>query len=205
MPTRWPDVLYDYDANNIKHADIDSLDLDKGKWFKCMHCRNPKDVEGKFHCRTPFSGEQVTGSRGHIESKLHQDRKEPEIGDKPAAHKSVASLLKMASHPEPEVQSEHSAAPSGQPQPNPITICTRIWFGPSVGYIGPSSGLHIANKMFEVYRRPPHFCIATNICGIYRGPLRVVNGRVSCWRYVCSFAVAFIPNVQVRLDVSLLS
>ena len=68
MPTQWPDELYDYVAKEIKHADIDSLDLDKGKWFKCKHCKNPKYAEGKFHCRTAFSGEQVNGSRGHMES-----------------------------------------------------------------------------------------------------------------------------------------
>ena len=43
MPSKWPEEIYDYDAKEVKHPDIESLDLDEGKWFKCKFCKNPKD------------------------------------------------------------------------------------------------------------------------------------------------------------------
>ena len=60
----------------IVHEDLESLDTAGGKWFKCKYCKNAKDAENKFSCRTPFSAEQVTSKRGHMHNKTHQEQKE---------------------------------------------------------------------------------------------------------------------------------
>ena len=43
MPDKWPDQVYDYDKKAIAHPDIDDLDLDGGRWWKCKFCKNTKD------------------------------------------------------------------------------------------------------------------------------------------------------------------
>ncbi len=47
MPSKWPNELYDYVESKAVHEDIESLDLDEGKWFKCKCCKNQKD-QGSF-------------------------------------------------------------------------------------------------------------------------------------------------------------
>ena len=61
MQTKWPAVIFDYGTNAMKYLDIENVNHVFGKWFKCTHCQKPQDSEGKFHCRTLLSGEQMTG------------------------------------------------------------------------------------------------------------------------------------------------
>ena len=38
MPGKWPNELYDYGESKVVHEDIESLDLEEGKRFKCKCC-----------------------------------------------------------------------------------------------------------------------------------------------------------------------
>ena len=44
MPNKWPEDIYNYNTATIVHDDIEALDFEEGKWFKCKFCKNPKDV-----------------------------------------------------------------------------------------------------------------------------------------------------------------
>ena len=61
MPTKRPAVIFDYDTKAMKYLVFENVNHVLGKWFKCTHCQKPQDSECKFHCRTLFSGEQMTG------------------------------------------------------------------------------------------------------------------------------------------------
>ena len=36
--------LFDYATNTTAHPDIEALDVEGGRWFKCKFCKNPKGV-----------------------------------------------------------------------------------------------------------------------------------------------------------------
>ena len=61
MPSRWPAEVFDYDGNKVAHDDFHSVDLEKGKWFKCKFCTNPLNAENKFTCR-PFAAQELLGA-----------------------------------------------------------------------------------------------------------------------------------------------
>ena len=44
MPDKWPEDLFDYATNTTAHPDIEALDVEGGRWFKCKFCKNPKEV-----------------------------------------------------------------------------------------------------------------------------------------------------------------
>ncbi len=50
MSKTLPEELYDYVKGVVVHADIASLDLEEGRWFKCKFCKNAKDW-GVGKCR----------------------------------------------------------------------------------------------------------------------------------------------------------
>ena len=72
MPTKWPDSIYNYEQDRIAHEDLAAVDIEAGKWFLFKYCTNPRDPEGKFACRTPFSSEEIVSARaGHCQKKIH--------------------------------------------------------------------------------------------------------------------------------------
>ena len=113
MPEKWPEDVYNYTTNTVVHEDIASLDLEDGKFFKCKFCKNPRDAENKFCCRTPFSAVQITGKSGHMESKTHKENKDA-AQKKPQLKAFVAKHLPNANNP---LDPNTSAAPAeGGPQ-----------------------------------------------------------------------------------------
>ena len=66
MPEQWEADIYNRETNKIMHDFIAEIDVEKGKWYKCKVCFNHKESDGKFNCRTAFSAESITGSRGHM-------------------------------------------------------------------------------------------------------------------------------------------
>ena len=74
MPKQWPEEIFNSSTQLIAHADIESLDLEEGKWFKCKLCSNSRNKDNKFVCR-PFAASEITGQRGHMETKSHTDKK----------------------------------------------------------------------------------------------------------------------------------
>ena len=49
MPDKWPEEVYDYGKSEATHDDIESLDIDEGKRYKCKYCKNQKDHGAWFH------------------------------------------------------------------------------------------------------------------------------------------------------------
>ena len=43
MPSKWAEDVYNYEAASLVHEDIEAIDLEEGKWFKCKFCKKPKD------------------------------------------------------------------------------------------------------------------------------------------------------------------
>ena len=43
IPSKWAEDVYNYEAASLVHEDIEAIDLEEGKWFKCKFCKNPKD------------------------------------------------------------------------------------------------------------------------------------------------------------------
>ena len=66
MPKQWEADIYNRDTNKIMHEFIAEIDVEKGKWYKCKACFSHKESDGKVHCRTAFSSESITGTRGHM-------------------------------------------------------------------------------------------------------------------------------------------
>ena len=44
MPGKWPEDIFNYATNTVVHPDIEALDVEEGRWFKCKFCKNPKEV-----------------------------------------------------------------------------------------------------------------------------------------------------------------
>lgn len=92
--------------HDVGFAIFEKLPLEEGKWFICKFCRNPKDTEGKFGCRTPFSSEQITSVRaGHCAGKAHKEKK--------AAQTPITALLA----PKNESSGSASVQPAAEPEP----------------------------------------------------------------------------------------
>ena len=95
MPKTWSDDVFDYDFNQAVLADIDSLDIEEGRWFKCKFCVNSRDTQGKFSCR-PFAAVELTGPRGHLENKSHKDKKAQSMGSSQgSAAASLETILQI--------------------------------------------------------------------------------------------------------------
>ena len=43
MPPGWAEDVSNYETKSLVHEDIEAIDLEEGKWFKCKFCKNPKD------------------------------------------------------------------------------------------------------------------------------------------------------------------
>ena len=79
MPKTWPDDVFEYDLKQVVLADIDSLDIEEGKWFKCTFGVNPRNTQGTSTCR-PLAAVELTGQRGHLENNSHKEKKAQSMG-----------------------------------------------------------------------------------------------------------------------------
>ena len=94
MPGQWEAEIFDHDSNTITHVFITEIDVEKGKWYKCKVCFNHKESDGRFSCRTAFSSESITGTRGHMGTRSHLDKVDAQ---KPSATaSSLKGFLKVA-------------------------------------------------------------------------------------------------------------
>ena len=79
----------------------------------CKTCKNPKDSEGKFSCRTPFSDELISANKGHFASKNHRDK----IGESTPSGSNNNELDKFlqpkAPPPAPQPELQQAEAPNG--------------------------------------------------------------------------------------------
>lgn len=116
MPQVWPEEVYDYLTTAPRHPDIADLDLEEGKWFQCKYCKNPRDVNGKFNCRTAFSAEQIMGKRGHVESNLHKEKKA--LASQVATPGGLASLFKAAPPDQPQAEGQSEINKQGHAEPS---------------------------------------------------------------------------------------
>ena len=66
MAEKWDPEIYNHDTGTIAHKYIAEIDVEARRWYKCKVCSNHKESDGKFHCRTAFSAESITGTRGHM-------------------------------------------------------------------------------------------------------------------------------------------
>ena len=66
MPEKRDPEIYNRDTKTIAHKYIAEIDVETERWYKCKVCFNHKESDGKFNCRTAFSAESITGSRGHM-------------------------------------------------------------------------------------------------------------------------------------------
>ena len=83
------------------------------RWFKCRYCRNPKDDEGRFSCRTAFSSEQICGRAGHCGLKTHADKRQQAT----AKPENAAAPIKMLLVPKAAPSSQGEAAGSSTDTP----------------------------------------------------------------------------------------
>ena len=114
--------------------DLESVDVANGLWFSCKFCKNAKDKDGKYYCRSgnPFSPELVTGKAGHFENRTHKERKKAAITS-PADSPVPAVLQLLAAAPAPALlpaPGEPSATEASAPSelPKEVLRCQGLGF-----------------------------------------------------------------------------
>ena len=120
MPNKWAEDIYDYDKCSIVHPDVQELDLANGKWFKCKHCPNPTDSEGKFSCRSPFSSLHIVGKTSHMELKTHQTNKEAAEKKKPLAGFFPKQTPNTGGPNSPGGEEQQTSVEQVLPKPKPV-------------------------------------------------------------------------------------
>ena len=49
MPTTWNAEVVP--GEGLLHADLEGVEVECGKWFKCKYCPNCQDPDGRYKCK----------------------------------------------------------------------------------------------------------------------------------------------------------